>query len=166
MESLRIGLLSDTHGHMDDRILHHLKGCDEIWHAGDIGDLAVTDQLAKIAPLRVVYGNIDGAEIRTDCPEYLRFEAGGARIWMTHIGGRPGRYAAGIRAGLMTVRPDFFVCGHSHLLRVGRDKSWGGVYVNPGAAGHHGIHNVRTLLRFTLTMGKMDKLEVVELGSR
>ena len=151
---------------MDDRILHHLKDCDEIWHAGDIGDLSVTDQLAKLAPLRVVYGNIDDATTRLECPEHQRFQAGGANVWMTHIGGRPGRYAAGIRRDLMLHRPDFFVCGHSHLLRVGRDKSWGGVYVNPGAAGQHGMHKIRTLLRFTLSEGKMSNLEVVELGMR
>ena len=164
--AVRIGLLSDTHGHMDDRILHHLSGCDEIWHAGDIGDFKVTDALALLKPLVAVHGNIDDHLIRRDFPEHQHFEREGCRIWMTHIGGRPGRHAKGIRAGLSAHRPDIFVCGHSHLLLVQKDKSWGGIHLNPGAAGRQGFHKVRTLLRFELKSGQVRDPEVVELGQK
>ena len=163
---MRIGLLSDTHGHMDDRILHHLEECDEIWHAGDIGDFRVTDALAELKPLVAVHGNIDDQLIRRDFPEHQHIERAGCKIWMTHIGGRPGRYAKGIRRGLNQHRPDIFICGHSHLLTVQHDKSWGGVHLNPGAAGKQGFHRVRTLLRFHLENGTIQRPEVVELGPR
>lgn len=163
---MRIGLLSDTHSHMDDRILHHLSQVDEIWHAGDIGDLAVTDALAAVAPLRAVYGNIDDHRARAEFPEEIRWECGGLKCLMRHIGGRPDRYASGVRALLQGERPDVFICGHSHLLRVERDARWGGLYVNPGAAGVHGFHRVRTLLRFSIEGGQIHNMEVVELGPR
>lgn len=163
---MRIGLISDTHSHMDDRILHHLDGLDEIWHAGDIGDLKVTDALAELAPLRAVYGNIDNAKIRTEFPLHQRFEIKGLRIWMTHIGGRPGRYDHRIREAVFADRPDVFVCGHSHICKVQFDKSIGGIYMNPGAAGLHGFHKVRTLLRFSIIESKVQDMEVVELGTR
>lgn len=163
---MRIGLLSDTHGHIDDRILHHLSGCDEIWHAGDIGDGGVTDALAEVAPLVAVYGNIDDHLLRREFPEHQHLEREGCRVWMTHIGGRPGRYAKGIRSGLQLHKPDLFVCGHSHLLLVKKDLSWGGIHLNPGAAGRQGFHRVRTMLRFTLSSGKLVDPEVVELGVR
>ena len=166
LRAVRIGLISDTHGHIDDRILHHLEGCDEIWHAGDIGHFRVTDALAKVAPLVVVHGNIDDQLLRRDFPEHQHLERGGCRIWMTHIGGRPGRYAKGIRSGLNAHRPDLFVCGHSHLLLVQKDPSWGGLYLNPGAAGKQGFHAMRTLLRFNLADGQVLNPEVVELGRR
>ena len=164
--AMRIGLLSDTHGHIDDRILHHLDACDEIWHAGDIGTFAVTDAISKVKPLVAVHGNIDDQLLRRSFPEHQHFERGGCRIWMTHIGGRPGRYAKGIRAGLDQHRPDIFVCGHSHLLLVQSVKSWGGVHLNPGAAGRQGFHKMRTLLRFTLADGAIHAPEVVELGPK
>ena len=163
---MRIGLISDTHGHIDDRMLHHLSACDEIWHAGDIGNFRVTDALASIAPLIAVHGNIDDQLIRRDFPEHQHFQRNGCSVWMTHIGGRPGRYASGIRQGLMDKRPNLFICGHSHLLLVKADPSWGGLYLNPGAAGVQGFHRVRTLLRFTLSDGKVLAPEVVELGPR
>ncbi|MGB1574002.1 MAG: metallophosphoesterase family protein [Flavobacteriales bacterium] len=163
---MRIGLLSDTHGHMDDRILHHLEECDEIWHAGDIGSLTVTDALAEVAPLLAVHGNIDDQLIRREFPEHHHVEREGLSIWMTHIGGRPGRYASGIRRGLDQHRPGLFVCGHSHLLMVKKDPSWGGLYLNPGAAGKQGFHRVRTLLRFDIELGRILHPEVVELGAR
>lgn len=163
---MRIGLLSDTHSHCDERILHHLKEVDEIWHAGDIGDLQVTDQLAKIAPLRAVYGNIDDHRIRSEFEEELRWNCSGLSVLMRHIGGRPDRYASGVRAMLQQERPDIFICGHSHLLRVQRDTSWGGLYMNPGAAGKHGFHKVRTLLRFTVVAGQISGMEAVELAPR
>ena len=161
---VRIGLISDTHGHIDDRILHHLSSCDEVWHAGDIGDFKVTDALATVAPLVAVHGNIDDHLMRRTFPEHQHLEREGCRIWMTHIGGRPGRYAKGIRSGLDAHKPDIFVCGHSHLLLVQSVKTWGGIHLNPGAAGVQGFHKVRTLLRFDLESGKIRAPEVVELG--
>ena len=163
---MRIGLISDTHGHIDDRILHHLAACDEVWHAGDIGDLRVTDALTDVAPLVAVHGNIDGQLIRREFPEHQHFQREGLSIWMTHIGGRPGRYAKGIRQGLSQHRPGLFVCGHSHLLLVKKDPSWGGLYLNPGAAGKQGFHQMRTLIRFQIIDGMIVAPEVVELGKR
>jgi len=163
---IRIGLISDTHGYIDDRILHHLSKVDEIWHAGDIGDLAVTDALAQLAPIRVVYGNIDGHKARAEFPEHYKFMAEGLRVWMTHIGGKPGWYDYRIREQVLRDKPDLFICGHSHILKVQKDKRIDGVYMNPGAAGRHGIHKMRTLLRFSVTGTKLHDLEVVELGTR
>ncbi len=163
---MRIGLISDTHGWMDDRILHHLSGVDEIWHAGDIGDLAVTDALARVAPVRAVYGNIDDHRIRATFPDRAIWNCEGMQFEMLHIGGRPGAYARGVLAGLQERHPNVFICGHSHILRVERDLRWGGLYMNPGAAGIHGFHAVRTLLRFELLSGQIQHLEVVELGPR
>lgn len=151
---------------MDDRILHHLGGVDEIWHAGDIGDLAVTDALSAVAPLKAVYGNIDGDKIRREFPLHHKFIVEKCRIWMTHIGGRPGRYDYRIRDMVRRDRPDVFVCGHSHICLVKADPKIGGIYLNPGAAGIHGFHKVRTLLRFTVEDAKLKDFEVVELGPR
>ncbi|MCB0756799.1 MAG: metallophosphoesterase family protein, partial [Flavobacteriales bacterium] len=117
----RIGLLSDTHGFLDPQLLDAFSSCDEIWHAGDIGDLSVCQQLAEVKPLRAVYGNIDGNDIRAAYPKDLHFSCGGLSVWITHIGGHPQRYAPGIRKKLLQDKPDLFVCGHSHILRVMRD---------------------------------------------
>ncbi len=162
----RIGLLSDTHGHLDDRILHHLQGMDEIWHAGDIGNLRVTDDLRKIAPLRAVYGNIDGTKIRAEFPLHQRFTIEGMKVWITHIGGKPGRYDMKVRQQLYIDRPDIFICGHSHICKVMKDPQIDAVYMNPGAAGINGFHHVRTMLRFRIEEGKVKELEVIELGPR
>lgn len=163
---MRIGLISDTHSYIDDRILAHLESCDEIWHAGDIGSLHVTDRLAEVAPVRAVYGNIDNHKIRSEFPLNQNFNANGLKVWMTHIGGRPGKYDHRIRDHLYTVKPDIFICGHSHICKVQFDPSIQGLYMNPGAAGVHGFHHIRTLLRFSILDGKPDKMEVVELGPR
>ena len=159
---MNIALLSDTHGHMDKRILQHVEGCDEVWHAGDIGTLKVTDALKEVAPVRAVFGNIDGQSIRAEWPEHARFTAGGAQVWMTHIGGRPPKYAKGILPQLTLERPNLFVCGHSHILLVKPVPSWGGLHLNPGAAGISGFHKVRTMLKFTLNQGQISDLRVVE----
>lgn len=148
---------------MDDRIAHHFQSCDEIWHAGDIGSFVVTDALQKLAPLRAVHGNIDDHRLRAHFPEMLSWKSGGMEILMIHIGGRPGRYAKGIRALLKEKSPDLFICGHSHLLRVERDASWEGLYINPGAAGKQGFHVVRTLIRMTIGSGQVQNMEVIEL---
>lgn len=164
---IHIGLLSDTHSHWDDRMTHHLADCDEIWHAGDLGALNILDEMHRIAPLvRVVYGNIDDHVIRAETSEFLNWELQGVQFSMTHIGGRPGRYAKGIRQFLNAQRPHIFICGHSHLLKIQNDPSFGGLYMNPGAAGIHGFHRKRTLIKFSIADGSLTNLRVVELGDR
>jgi putative phosphoesterase len=160
--AVNISLLSDTHGHIDDQMLRHVDGSDEVWHAGDIGSLAVTEALENVAHCRAVFGNIDGQDIRLTWPEHARFEVGGARVWMTHIGGRPPKYARGILPQLRLERPDFFVCGHSHILLVQKVASWGGLHMNPGAIGKSGFHKVHTMLKFALNEGQITNMRVVE----
>ncbi len=162
----KVLLLSDTHGYIDERILHYAGMVDEIWHAGDIGPLNVTDELSKLKPLRAVYGNIDDAKARTEFPLDLHFECGGVRVYMTHIGGYPGKYPARIKEGLMLSKPDVFICGHSHILKVQYDHQFQCMTMNPGAAGIHGFHEMRTMLRFEIDKGKLQHLEVIELGKR
>ncbi len=162
----KIGLLSDTHSYMDEEILTAFKDCDEIWHAGDIGDSIVLDQLEEYKPTRAVYGNIDEQALRHRLPEHHRFQLEGLDIWMTHIGGYPGKYDKRVRESIRANPPDLFVCGHSHILKVMPDKRLNLLHLNPGACGHHGFHNMRTLLRFTLNDGKISDMEVVELGRR
>lgn len=163
---LKIGLLSDTHGYLDERIKHHLKDCDEIWHAGDWGHINVSDDLAKIAKLRGVYGNIDGQTIRLSYPENLFFTCEGMKIFITHIGGQPGKYPQNVRAELLIHKPDIYICGHSHILKVERDPKLNLLYLNPGAAGKHGFHKIRTMLLFEINQSKIENLRVVELGPR
>lgn len=162
----RIGLLSDTHGFIDKAIAKHFAKCDEIWHAGDIGTLRVTDELERLKPVRAVYGNIDGAEVRVVHPENQIFELEGVKVLMTHIGGYPGRYTARVRQIIQKERPKLYICGHSHILKVMFDKNNDCLHMNPGAAGIHGFHKVKTLLRFTLDDGNVKELEVIELGKR
>lgn len=162
----RIGLLSDTHGYCDERMLHFLQECDQIWHAGDIGDLSIIDTLREIAPVQAVFGNIDGHVIRRTLPEDLRFKCEDVDVRLIHIGGRPPRYDRFVRNSLLKDAPDLFICGHSHILKVEFDKKLQMLYMNPGAAGKHGFHKVRTMLRFNITGKKIEKLEVVELGPR
>ncbi len=158
----RIGLLSDTHGYMDEKILSDLSSCDQIWHAGDIGSPSVARQLAAHKPFRAVYGNIDGQAVRATYPADQHFTCEGLRIWIRHIAGTPGRYTPQVKETLRRMKVDILVGGHTHILRVERDKS-GLIYLNPGAIGHQGIHQVRTLLRFTLQESKILDLEVVQL---
>ena len=162
----RIGLLSDTHGWLDPRLQEHFAACDEIWHAGDIGDLAVTAELKRWKPLRAVHGNIDGTPLRLEFPEHQRFTVEGVRVWITHIGGKPPRYDAAVREELLRDPPLLFICGHSHICMVKFDAALKMLYMNPGAAGRHGWHQVRTALRFTVDAGEMKDLEVIELGGR
>lgn len=163
---MRIGLLSDTHGFLDPFIFESLAGCDEIWHAGDFGPLAVFDQLAAFKPLRGVWGNIDGQDIRACVPQDLLWDCAGLRVYMTHIGGYPGAYDKRARQEIERSHPMLFICGHSHILKVMRDQKLGLIHLNPGAAGQHGWHTMRTLLRFSIEDGKLSGLEVVELGAR
>lgn len=162
----RIGLLSDTHGWLDPRIQEHFAACDEIWHAGDIGTAEVTDELKRWKPLRAVHGNIDGTDLRQEFPEHLRFTVEGVRVWITHIGGRPPRYTPPVLQELRATKPTLFICGHSHLCLVKFDPAVGTLYMNPGACGRHGWHQVRTVLRFTIDGPELKELEVVELGTR
>lgn len=162
----RILLLSDTHGHMDKSILKYAKEADEIWHAGDIGSLEVTDALEAVSTLRAVYGNIDNAKIRSCFPLDQEFQCEGVNVWMTHIGGYPGKYNARVKLGLASAKHDLFICGHSHILKVMRDNKYRLMHMNPGACGTYGFHQLRTMLRFTVNKGKIGDLEVVELGKR
>ena len=162
----RIALLSDTHGYIDRNLQKHIANCDEIWHAGDIGTHTVTDTLASWKPLRAVHGNIDGDKLRVTYPENLVFELEGVKVVITHIGGYPGRYTSRARDLIIKERPKLYICGHSHILKVMHDKKHDVLHMNPGAAGIHGFHQVKTLLRFTLDAGNIKDLEVVELGKR
>ncbi len=163
----RIGLLSDTHSDLDPKILETFADCDEIWHAGDIGSLAVAQQIAAYKPLRAVHGNIDGSPIRLQYPKDLFFTCQGVSVWITHIGGHPQRYAPQIRQTLQQRQPDLFVCGHSHILRVVRDPALPKILqLNPGAAGYSGHHVVRTALRFSLTHGKIHDMQALEFQPR
>lgn len=162
----RIGLISDTHSHYDTSVSEYFKEVDEIWHAGDIGSLDVMEQLAEIAPLRAVYGNIDNHKTRAEYPRDLRFECEGVDVFMTHIGGYPGRYNKRVREILQKNPPQLYICGHSHILKVMPDKKLGLLHINPGAAGVHGFHKIKTIVRFTLEDGVIKDLDVVELGAR
>ena len=158
----KILLLSDTHSHIDDDILKYVKQADEVWHAGDIGDLKVTDAIKALKPLRAVYGNIDDAKARTEFPEHNRFMCENVSIWITHIGGYPPNYNGRVRDELKINPPRIFICGHSHILKVMPDKKLNLIHMNPGAAGKHGFHNVRTMLRFTIDGKAIDNLEIIE----
>ena len=158
----KILLLSDTHSFIGDDILKYVKQADEVWHAGDIGDLRVTDAIKKLKPLRAVYGNIDNAEARLEFSEHLKFRCEGVKVWITHIGGYPGRYAPAVRNQIRIHTPDLFICGHSHILKVINDKKLKVLHMNPGAAGNHGFHKVRTMLRFEIAGEKIQNLEVIE----
>ncbi len=162
----RIGLISDTHGYLDEAILGYLSACDEIWHAGDIGDVSVSDRLSALRPLRAVYGNIDGPDLRARFPEILPWTCEGLSVCMMHIGGYPGRYTSQAKKELQRVRPGLFIAGHSHILKVVRDSSLGCLHINPGAAGLQGWQKVRTLMRFTVEAGEVRDMEVVELTPR
>ncbi|MEM1322049.1 MAG: metallophosphoesterase family protein [Bacteroidota bacterium] len=162
----RIGLLSDTHSHLDEKIFHYFKDCDELWHAGDIGSMEVVEKLEAFRPLKAVYGNIDGGVLRRAFPLDLRFECEGLRVWMTHIGGYPGRYNKRVRPLIAADPPDVFICGHSHILKVMRDPKLDLLHLNPGACGLHGFHKIKTLLRFAIDEGAIKDLEVIELGKR
>ncbi|MEY8780607.1 metallophosphoesterase [Allomuricauda sp. XS_ASV26] len=162
----KILLLSDTHGHMDRSILKYAAQADEIWHAGDIGSLSVTDQLEALKPVRGVHGNIDDHVIQKEFPENNRFMCEGVDVWITHIGGYPNKYNVRVREEIKVNPPKLFICGHSHILKVMHDKKLGLLHMNPGACGKHGFHQVRTMLRFVIDGDKISDLEVVELGKR
>jgi len=162
----KILLLSDTHGHLDKTILKYAKQADEIWHAGDIGSLAVVDTLRSIKPLRAVYGNIDDSKMQLEFPLDNRFHCEEVDVWMTHIGGYPNKYNQRIREGIKNNPPKLFITGHSHILKVMWDKKLGLLHMNPEACGKHGFHQIRTMLRFEIDREAIKNLEIVELGKR
>ena len=162
----KIGILSDTHGMLDERVFEHFALCDEVWHAGDIGSLEVLNKLQAFKPLRAVWGNIDGHDIRILLPQHNRFMCEDVKVWLTHIGGYPGKYDALVRPEIFRQPPDLFVCGHSHILKVQYDKMLKLLHVNPGAAGKYGFHKVQTLIRFVIDGEKIQNLEVIELKTR
>lgn len=159
----KIGLLSDTHGFADPKAWSFFEACDEIWHAGDFGNLETADKLAGIKPLKGVYGNIDDHRLRLVYPKHHKFRCEGVKVWMTHIGGSPGHYDRSVLPGFRDDPPDLFICGHSHILKVIYDKKFGFLYMNPGAAGNHGFHKVKTLLRFEIDGREIKNLEILEI---
>ena len=159
----KILLLSDTHGHVDDHMMKYVKESDEVWHAGDIGTTQGTDTIASLKPLRAVFGNIDNHELRLSFPEELLFECEDINIYMTHIGGRPSRYAKGISEKIKSIKPKIFICGHSHILRIQYDKVNQLLFINPGAIGKHGFHKVRTMVRFEIDKSDIKNMEVIEV---
>lgn len=158
----KILLLSDTHSYIDEAILKHVKNADEVWHAGDIGDLKVSDTIKKLKPLRAVFGNIDNAEARLEFPLHQRFLCEQVDVWITHIGGYPGRYSPAIREEIYANPPKLFITGHSHILKVMPDNKSNLLHMNPGAIGIHGFHKARTMLRFEIDGKKIQNLEVIE----
>jgi uncharacterized protein len=160
----RIGLLSDTHAFLHPRIFEHFKDCDQIWHAGDFGNIFIADELSKFKPLVGVYGNIDGQDIRKSFPKDQKFMCEKVSVWMTHIGGYPGRYEKGIKEQLIKQTPKLFISGHSHILKVINDKKLHLLHINPGAAGKYGFQLVKTLVRFSIDEDRILDLDVIELS--
>ena len=162
----KILLLSDTHSHIDEMIMKYVAQADEVWHAGDIGNLVVTDTIKKVKPLRAVYGNIDDDKARLEFPLDNRFWCEGVEVWITHIGGYPGKYNPKIKKELETNPPQLFICGHSHILKVMFDKKNNFLHMNPGACGKSGFHQVRTMLRFVIDGDKIKELEIIEIEKK
>jgi hypothetical protein len=163
----KIGLISDTHGYLDDAVLKHFKSCDEIWHAGDFGSIEIAQQLQKMqVPIRGVYGNIDGQDVRSVYPEQLVWLCEDVKVLMTHIGGYPPKYNTKVKAELLSHRPQLFISGHSHILKVMFDDKLKCLHMNPGAAGKQGWHALRTLITFSIDGRDMKDCNVIELGKR
>lgn len=162
----RIGLISDTHGYLDEAVFKHFEQCDEIWHAGDFGSVEIAERLSGVKPLRGVSGNVDGYDIRSVYPQKLIWTCEEVTVYMTHIGGYPNRYAPGIKQELTNCKAKLFISGHSHILKVMYDDKISCLHMNPGAAGKQGWHQVRTILRFSIEATEMKNCEVIELGSR
>lgn len=163
---MKIGLISDTHGWIHPRLFHHFEECDEIWHAGDIGNIATADKLLSFKPLRAVYGNIDDSVVRLSYKEHEAFKAENIKVWMTHIGGYPGHYDKRISQVLNSDPPELLICGHSHIARVMYDPKYRFLFVNPGAAGYYGFHKYMTAIRFQIDGKDIHDLELIELGER
>lgn len=166
LEMVKIGLLSDTHGFLPERVFELFKDVDEIWHAGDIGSLEVTDRLKAFKPLRAVYGNIDDQQIRSEFPEDQTFKIEDLVVSMTHIAGRPGKYSKHASELISRTKPNLFICGHSHILLVQQDQSRNLLWLNPGACGNKGFHSIQTALRFQINGNKIEQMEIIEFGKR
>lgn len=162
----KILLLSDTHSHIDEKILKYVHWSDEVWHAGDIGSLIVTDTIKKLKPLKAVFGNIDDSKARLEFPLHNKFMCENVSVWITHIGGYPGKYNPKIKTELVNNPPKIFISGHSHILKVQFDKKLNLLHMNPGACGISGFHSIRTMLRFTINGEKIENLEIIEIGKR
>lgn len=162
----RIGIISDTHGYLDEAVFHHFKDCDEIWHAGDFGNNDLAEQLRKFKPLRGVYGNIDGQDIRSLYPELSTWTCEEVKVMMLHIGGYPPKYNSRSKPVILSEKPQLFISGHSHILKIMFDDKLQCLHINPGAAGKHGWHKVRTLVKLTIDGKEMKDCQVIELGSR
>jgi len=162
----KILLLSDTHSYMEEDVLKHVREADEVWHGGDVGKLEVLDKLEALKPVKGVYGNIDTADVRERLPLNNMFECQGVKVFITHIGGYPGRYYKRVAALIKEYQPDLYICGHSHITKVMRDKDNDLLHMNPGACGNHGFHKFRTMLRFQCHEGKIENLDLIELGAR
>lgn len=162
----RIGLISDTHNYLDEQVFKHFHNCDEIWHAGDFGTMAVADQLKAFKPLKGVYGNIDGYDVRSVYPVKLIWSCEEVNVYMTHIGGHPNKYVPGIKQELIASNAKLFISGHSHILKIIYDDKLNCLHMNPGAAGKQGWHKIRTIVRFAIDGSNIKDCEVIELGSR
>ena len=163
---MKILLMSDTHSTLDNSMIKYIETVDEVWHAGDIGSIDVTDRIKKLKPLRAVFGNIDGTELRKEFPLHNRFTVEGIDVWLTHIGGYPGNYSYELRKQLLENPPKLFISGHSHILKVMNDKKLDLLHMNPGAVGKSGFHKKRTMLRFEVSKSDIKNLEVIEIGDR
>ena len=162
----RIGLISDTHGFLDEAVFRHFEECNEIWHAGDFGSMDVFTRLQEFRPLKAVWGNIDGQDIRSSCPEKISWTCEGVNVYMVHIGGHPAKYAPGVKKELVENAAKLFICGHSHILKIIYDDKIDCLHMNPGAAGRQGWHKTRTIVRFTIEGKDIRDCEVIELGLR
>ncbi len=158
----KILIISDTHGYIDDKILNYCKSVDEVWHAGDIGNVEVINKIRRVKTLKGVYGNIDNHLIRNEFPLDNMFNCENIKVWITHIGGYPGSYRKRILDRLKSEKIDLLICGHSHILKVVNDKKYGLLHINPGAIGKHGFHNKRTMVRFEINDKKIENLEIIE----
>lgn len=162
----KILIISDTHGHLDDKLIKYIEQSDEVWHGGDIGDIELCRKIEKIKPLKAVWGNIDGSEFRVEYKEHLVFMCEDVKVYITHIGGYPGKYNPKAKQLIQSEKPQLFICGHSHILKVMFDKENKLLHINPGAAGIHGFHKVKTAIRLVIDGNDMKNLEVIELGAR
>jgi hypothetical protein len=158
----KIGLLSDTHSYIDEKIMNFFKDCDELWHAGDIGNIETADAISRIKPLKAVYGNIDGQDVRIVYPQIQSFNCESVKVLMTHIGGYPGRYEKTMKEAISKIKPNLFISGHSHILKVIYDDKNELLHINPGAAGKSGMHRVQTAIRFEIDGAEIKNLEVFE----
>ncbi len=162
----RIALISDTHNYLDPKIFKYVDSCDQIWHAGDIGTISITDELSKIKPVVAVYGNVDGQDVRKVHPLNQQFMCEGVKVFITHIGGYPNRYSSNMVEEIKICKPQLLIFGHSHILKVMYDQKYKLLHINPGAAGNQGFHLVKTMVRFTIDSDKIKDMEVIELGKR